>query len=880
MNPSGTYMFNGNGSLLAGTLTANSGSLVIANTNNNLFNGQGIQLNGGAVTFNQPNAASVTAKLSGSTGSLNKSGANTLTFTSPDSTGMHAAVNVNGGTLRPTTANALGLGTVTVAPAATLDLNGQLVNTAIVHASGVGADGLGAINNRGAAQTNAIFSLTLDGDTVLGAASNRWDVAPLDTNGTPGTLQGNSYNVTKTGTADIWLRQLADTGLGNIDVTAGRLIFAGLGTKLGNNSSNITVRSNAVLGFAYGVQDPGKSTLIAPGGQLYSVGSSNEFDGSILLSNALVKLEPNAQLTLGGNLSGPAILTVQGVLPGNFGTVTLSGTNTYTGGTLVNDGELDFASSNSIPIGTNIVLSSRVAYNASGHPIVGVLSNVVSPASVQLLMQTVGSAGPAQAYLQGNGGTWGGPIKITGSDPHCVANFNSGLLGLTVAGAVDGTGFIGNSTGNGGVKIGGDSLLVSDVSLGGVGIRFNNPLQFSGTFWCVNSGLGGPPGMSKLVLASGGNSWTNMFWNRGVIQFGADNALPLCPITIGTLVVGADHRVIVDLNGHTGTIANWIETFPGNDPAWFGNSSTNANAVLTYTGTGTNSWTAYIIDAFDTNAPVQMTTSLHVTAGYLKMMPFAGGDPAPNNGTVFPSGPPPYPFGMTYSGPTTITGGTLEVNKYLGLSAVTVSGTGTLKGIGSIGGAVNVASGGTVAPGTNSIGTLTVSNNVTFNAGGKAAFRVNLTNSLNDELVVENTLTYGGTVIITRLGAQVFTNGTVLKLFDAATYVAGPVAIQPTSPAPGLMWDASHLAVDGTLRVATTIPPILANPVRQPDGNISFQINGTLGEGYSVRGTTNITLPLATWTILQSGTITTTPYGFTDLTATNYPLRFYGVSSP
>ena len=32
MNPSGNYLFNGNGSLLAGTLTANSGSLIIANT--------------------------------------------------------------------------------------------------------------------------------------------------------------------------------------------------------------------------------------------------------------------------------------------------------------------------------------------------------------------------------------------------------------------------------------------------------------------------------------------------------------------------------------------------------------------------------------------------------------------------------------------------------------------------------------------------------------------------------------------------------------------------------------------------------------------------------------------------------------------------------
>jgi autotransporter-associated beta strand protein len=574
-------------------------------------------------------------------------------------------------------------------------------------------------------------------------------------------------------------------------------------------------------------------------------------------------------------------LTVQGVLAGNFGTLTLSGANSYTGGTLVNDGELDFASSSSIPAGTNIVLVSRVPYNQSGHPVVGLLTNVVSPASVQLVMQTFGSNGAAQAYLLGNGGTWGGPIKMLGSDAHCVANFNGGLLGLTVAGAVDGTAFIGNSTANGGVKIGGDTMLVSDVSLGGVGIRFNNPLQFAGTFSCVNSGLGGQPGMTKLVLASGGNSWTNMFWQRGVIQFGAENALPLCPITIGTLGTGADHRTIVDLNGHTGTLVNWIETFLGNDPAWFGNSSTNANSVLAYAGTGTNSWTAYILDAFDTNAAVQKTTSLSVTAGYLKLMPFPGGDPNPNSAGYFPSGPPPYPFGMTYTGPTTISGGTLELNKYLGVSPVTVTGTGTLRGVGSIGGTVNVTSGGTIAPGTNVIGTLTANNNVTLSAGGKAFFRVNLTTALNDQLVGITTLAYaGGTLVITNVGAQAFTNGTIVKLFDATTYVAGPVSIQPAVPATGLVWDATHLAVDGTLRVTTPVATSIAGVGRLPDKNVGFTINGAFGQAYSVRASANVAAPVASWTVLQSGTLPSASYFFTDLASTNFPSRFYIISTP
>ena len=880
MNPSGNYVFNGNGSLLAGTLAANSGSLIIANTNNNLFNGQGLQFNGGSVTFNQPTAASLTAKLSGSFGSFTKAGANTLTFTSPDSTGMSAAVNITGGTLRPATANALGLGTVTVASAATLDLNGQPVNTATVHASGVGADGQGAINNRGLAHTNAIFSLTLDGNTVLGAASNRWDVAPPDTNGTPGIFQGNNYNLTKTGAADIWLRQLTDTGLGDIDVTAGRLIFAGNGTKLGNNSSSITVRTNAVLGFAFGVQDSGKSTLIAPGAQLYSAGSANEFDGAMVLSNGLIKLEPNAQLTLGGNLSGPATLNVQGVLVGNFGTLTLSGTNTYTGGTLVNDGELDFANSNSIPVGTNIIMSSRVPANQSGHPIVGLLSNVVSPASVRLDMQTVGSNGAAQATLTANGGTWAGPIKITGNNDSCVANFTAGPNGLTVNGQIDATGFTANPnlTGNGGFKINGPTANVT--TLEGTGIVLNSRLSMNASLSCANwQNLGGL--MTKLVLNTSSNSWTAAFFNSGMIQLGADNAIPpQSPITIQNLFIGADHRFILDLNNHSQAVGNFAHgaAGPSEQPVWFGNSGTNADSTLTYVGVGTNTWSVFLVDAFDVNAPVQRKLGLTVLSGYLRLFPsqFTDG----GNVSVFPAGPAPGPMANTYSGPTLVSGGTLEVNSYLGLSPVTVSGTGTLKGIGLIGGAVSVASGGTLAPGTNTIGMLTISNSVTFNPGSKAFFRVNLTNS-TDKLVVKDTLTYGGTLIITNLiSSKPFTNGAMVKLFDAATYVVGPVSVQPTSPGPGLSWDTSYLSWDGTLRVTTTTAPTLANAARLSDGNITFQINGALGQGYSVRGTTNMALPLASWPILQSGTITTTPYVFTDLNATNYPLRFYSVSSP
>jgi autotransporter-associated beta strand protein len=886
-NATGSYILNGTGSLLAGTLAANSGTTVFANTNTaNLFNGDGILFNGGAVTFNQPVDSTLQAKLNGSGGSLNKVGGNTLTISSVDATTMVAPVNVNAGTLRAGSSNVLGAGAVTIGSGGTLDINGQALNTATVHAAGVGADGQGAINNRGLAQTNAISTLVLDGNATLGAASNRWDV----TFG-PNSIQGNGYNLTKLGTNDLWMQSQASSGLSNIDVLGGRLILGGNGNDLGDATTSVlTVHTNAIFGFANGIQAGAKSAVLQAGGSFYANGGSNRFDGQMTITNGVILMDPNATLNLGGAIKGPGTLNVKGVVAGNFGTVVLEGHNTYSGGTVVNDGELIVSNSFSLPANTNVTLSSRVQYNQSGHPILSLGTNVTTPSSVLLDMQTVGSGGlAAHATLDGNGATWAGPIRMSGNLGQCQAIFSSGLGGLIIGGAVDGTTFFGNGTSGGGVVLSGDGVLISDASLGGIGVHFNNSLQFVGTMNCFNTGLGGDPGMTKLVLGAAGNSWTNMFWQRGVIQIGADNALPLTPVQIGTLISGADHRVVLDLNGHNQTLVNWVETFTGNDPTWFGNSSTNANATLTYAGTGTNSWTTWIVDAFDTNAPVQKQTSLSVTAGYLKLLPYPLGEPLPGSLGYFPSGPPAYPMGNAYTGPTTITGGTLEVDRTndlgLGLSPVTVSGTGTLSGIGRIGGTVTIAAGGTIAPGSNAVTSilirpLTILSNLTIQPGGKGFFKVNLTTGTNDMVVGINNLVCNGTLTLTNLGAAAYTNGTVIKLFDAASYSVSGVTIKPGSPGNGLMWDTTHLGTDGTLRVVPVVVPVVSAPMTLPDHNIGFSITGGVGQGYTVRASTNVALPFTNWTILENGSLPSVPYSFTDTHATNFPARYYRVSTP
>ena len=88
----------------------------------------------------------------------------------------------------------------------------------------------------------------------------------------------------------------------------------------------------------------------------------------------------------------------------------------------------------------------------------------------------------------------------------------------------------------------------------------------------------------------------------------------------------------------------------------------------------------------------------------------AGGIDKLEDGTLFLSGT------NTYTGDTTIFGGTLVLDGGLVSNTSVMSGA-TLAGSGTTAGTINVASGGTLSPGFDGIGTLSSTNNVTFAAG-------------------------------------------------------------------------------------------------------------------------------------------------------------------
>jgi autotransporter-associated beta strand protein len=190
----------------------------------------------------------------------------------------------------------------------------------------------------------------------------------------------------------------------------------------------------------------------------------------------------------------------------------------------------------------------------------------------------------------------------------------------------------------------------------------------------------------------------------------------------------------------------------------------------------------------------------------------------------------------TYSGTTTVSGGTLLINGQIGTNSVTIQSGGTLGGNGgTIGGAVSVASGGTIAPGGTGNGSLTINNSLTLAAGSFTSVNVNKTAATSDQILGVAALNYGGTLAVNNLSGTLTTSDS-FKLFTASSYAGTFAAISPASPGAGLAWDTSTLATDGTLRITTGVVtpiPLTATVV----GGNTLQLNW---------GTTNWTLQVQT----------------------------------
>ena len=189
-----------------------------------------------------------------------------------------------------------------------------------------------------------------------------------------------------------------------------------------------------------------------------------------------------------------------------------------------------------------------------------------------------------------------------------------------------------------------------------------------------------------------------------------------------------------------------------------------------------------------------------------------------------------------YRGTTRIVAGTLIQNgthsqdkdytgTYYTPGQYTVSDGAILAGKGNTMAPVVVLNGGTIAPGDLGIGTFTVKNNVTLQAGGVLEIEVDRAAKTNDKLSVSNTFKTDGILSLKLVGGE-YADGDEFTILSAKTYSGEFGAIEPAVPAEGLEWDTSTLYTEGKLRVCASSGSGITHINADSENGVYYDLKG------------------------------------------------------
>ena len=538
--------------------------------------------------------------------------------------------------------------------------------------------------------------------------------------------------------------------------TGGTTLSAGT-VQVGVNSVFTTsgVPSSGIVSSAIGT-----GTLTFNGGTLQAGDTNFSTDkigftiaNAAQITNLGGTIDANGQIfTLAGAIANDPASTTIGALKiessTGTGTVIFTGANTYSGATTISSGATleggaanTFSPNSAMTVSTGATLDLGSQNQTVGALIgSGTVTNLTNPAPV---------ATPATATLiVNNGGSFSGTIAngsvagvttaltvaggtLTLSSANAsysgATTINSGAtLTLNGTSIQTSTGVINNGTPTGVINNG-------TFNIGGNAPADNTIVALSGTNPAANVVLG-----AKMLTISNGSTaypYYGAITGTGGLTVGAGGAVALFGTSTysGATTIASGATLQVGANGALGSSTVTIE---GGTLQAGANNLTLNNGVTLTTAT----------DTFDSHGNT-LTWTGAITGGAgadLTVIDSVGG------GTLVLAG------ANTYTGPTNVNSGNLQVNGSIaGPGIVTVNSGATLSGTGTVPG-VTVATGGTLSPGTasNLTGTLTINGNLAFSAGSDYA--VTLNGSSNSETIVSGdasltgaTLTIGGTATST-----------------------------------------------------------------------------------------------------------------------------------
>ncbi len=582
---------------IAGGTIDNTSAAAITLTNNNAQNWNGdfaftgtkdLNLGTGAVTMNASRTVTVNGGnlmvggvIGGSGFELTKAGAGTLTVSGSNT--YTGTTTVSGGTLLPTKAAAL--------PG--YDSAGKVVFNGGTVGVQIGGSGW----------------TTAEADTLLSNATKTSGALGIDTSN--GSLTqwtafstanlGSTLGLTKSGANTLILDQ-TNTYTGTTTINAGLLSINSTSALPGwNTDGKLAVNSGGALTVGNGVSESDVATLLATGSN-FKAGSSIGFDtsaGNRTYGTSLADLTNPGQGALGVSKIGANILT-------------LSVSNSFSGGMSIYAGTVNFGNANALGTGTTTFLGAATLQAG----VSGTVSNNIAVGS-GTIFDSIGNTVTLTGTISGSGGLTkygSGSLILSGTNTftgdvgfNAAGSANSGAIRITNS----------NALGSGSKTIylnsqNGIKALELDGSGGNISLPASMSFQTSGMFGAgPSSNINGP----VLVNLAGNNTINGtitMTSGNGSSRIGSNGgALELA----GTITSNITNRGLY--LGGTSTGANLVSGTINNGS---GNISVIKEDSGTWTLSGNNTYTG----ATTINGGILVLASTGSIAGSTSMSVAAG----------------------------------------------------------------------------------------------------------------------------------------------------------------------------------------------------------------------------------------------------------------
>lgn len=630
--------------------------------------------------------------------------------------------------------------------------------------------------------------------------------------------------------------------------TLGRTVLANTAPAIFDVPPSVTLSNISQMIGGMGLRKEGSGTLIAASANNNMTGQVEIVSGVLRAGNA-TGLNTNSHYVPQGagvldlNDFSLAMLSLSGNGTVELGTGTLTlvqSVNSVFSGAIHGGGSL-------VKTGPGTLTLDGVATNSGGLTIRGGALEVAGSSARLRHTQSL--------ILVGNLSGETGTFRVA----------NSGVATTRFARVGHNSGSVGHAevTGAGSSWVNYDGVALNDLHLGLDGTG-SLTISNQGAAICRDGTLGYFSGNGLAVVTD-----TNSVWSISHdLLIGRQGTGSLTLRRGGVVAVGGGTgtAIVAQLNGSVGALnigaaTNGVSQAPGIlNAAVVGGGAGSASVVFNHTSTNYY----FTGDGSPTSEPIRITGGARVIH---------------QDGRTYLTG------SNTYSGGTVINGGELHVNTTntsgTGTGNVTMNG-GVLGGSGIVGGNTFVQA-GILFPGpVNAIGTLTFSGALTFQSALSGILLQFSTLASHDKVRVLGAggVTYNGVLSVQSIGSHIFVEGDTIQLFEATAYSGAFTTIFLPLLPPGLAWDTSGLALDGSIKVRAE-GLALTHFSAKTSGLMMGGFGGAPGEGYSIWTHTNLMAPLGSWFLLHTGLLDGAgSFAFTNAVIGGERERFYRFETP